>query len=467
MLSLADRLTVPQFFFNEKHIGGADDLIKFVDEVEKGGEYDTFYDYYNQKIKKLPDPKDKRLQVPTSPPVVEKPPPPRSNEKSVKLPNGTMTSVLDITLQLREILPAENLRYKMTIYRKSFTGIKAVQLFKKHFNLPTDEDAVKFGNVLIDHKILKHVVGDHKFKNEGLYYRLQCYDEPAVLNSFRVWNERVDSDSMALLKRLKRLLGKVGSAVTDGDGLVDYQNAHKNKNYPIFEEAVCELQGVDMGKMGRDTRLAFGINLYNLMIKYAFMKVGIGTTSYSRGAFFSIVKFNVGGNLFSFQDLENGILRGNKRPVLGLKPQLSSNDPRSHLVLTEPDNRIHFALNCGAKSCPPVKNFSATAIDEELRIVAQAFAEQEENVKIFEETNTISLNKILSWYRSDFARSNNELPEKVLPFLRGGKKAKLHEMIKSGQPIKVKFNVYDWGTNASNFVPFESSALKANVSALA
>jgi len=31
-------------------------------------------------------------------------------------------------------------------------------------------------------------------------------------------------------------------------------------------------------------------------------------------------------------------------------------------------NRIHFALNCGAKSCPPIKEFSAEAVDEELRI---------------------------------------------------------------------------------------------------
>lgn len=116
---------------------------------------------------------------------------------------------------------------------------------------------------------------------------------------------------MNLLKRLKKLLGKVETAVTNDEGLIDYKNAHKNEYYPVFEEAVCELQGVNMGKLDDKTRLAFGINLYNLMIKNLFMKVGIGSLTLARGAFFSDVKFNVGGDILSFNDLENGVLRGN------------------------------------------------------------------------------------------------------------------------------------------------------------
>jgi glutaredoxin 3 len=75
MLSLADRLTVPQFFFNEAHIGGADDLIDFVDNVEKEKKYATALEYYDKEVKGKPDPTDARLQLPTTPPVVEKPPP--------------------------------------------------------------------------------------------------------------------------------------------------------------------------------------------------------------------------------------------------------------------------------------------------------------------------------------------------------------------------------------------------------
>lgn len=463
MLSLADRLTVPQFFFNEAHIGGADDLIDFVDNVEKEKKYATALEYYDKEIKGKPDPTDPRLQVPTTPPVVEKPPPPRDNEKSVSMPDGTKATVLDVTIQLDKLLTHQDLKHNFTVYKNSVKGTEAIDAFKDMFGLKTDSEAIEFGNMLIETKIMKHVTGDHGFKKENLFYRLQCYETPNVLNSFRIWTERVDPDSMSLLKRLKKLLGKVESAATDNQGLLNYKNAHKNENWSLFEEAVCELQGVNMGLMKRDMRLAFGINLYNLMIKYAFMKVGIGSSNAARGAFFSGVKIDIGGDILSFNDLEHGILRGNKKPAFGLKNQLSNSDPRARLALPEPDCRIHFALNCGAKSCPPVKNFSTAAIEEELRIVAQAFCEQEDNVRIDENNNAIHLTKILSWFGVDFAPSNKELPAKVATFLRGENKAKLEKMISSGKPVAVNFNTYDWGTNASEFVPFESGFLAPNV----
>jgi len=466
MLSLADRLTVPQFFFNEQHIGGADDLIAFVDDIEKKGT--PFQNYYEKEILGRKFSTDERLQVPTTPPVQIEPPPPRPNEKSIVLPDGTTKmSVLEMTEKLRDILTPNDLRFNLTIYKNAFTGIKAVKAFMDHFGIEDAQKAVEFGNSLMkEHKLLRHVADDHhKFLNEGMYYRLQCHAQPSVLNSFRIWNERIDPDAMSLLKRLKKLLGNIESAVTnEDDGSVDYASAYKIKNYPIFEDAVCELQGVDIGAMDRNTRLAFGINLYNLMIKYAFMKVGIGSSSASsRNTFFSNVQINVGGDILSF-NLEHGVLRGNAKPAYSLSAQFSRNDKRARLAIDNPDCRIHFALNCGARSCPPVKNFTADAIDEELRIVAQSFAEQDDQVQISD--GKLHLTKILSWFRSDFAPSNKELPNKVVTFLRGKKKEKLQQMIDDSKSIPIVFNEYDWGTNASNFVPYDNSILTVNSKSL-
>lgn len=206
---------------------------------------------------------------------------------------------------------------------------------------------------------------------------------------------------------------------------------------------------------------AFGINVYNLMIKYAFMKLGIGNTDIARAAFFTGVRFNLGGYFFSFQDLENGILRGNRRAPYALSAQIGRNDPRAKFVMRDVDCRIHFALNCGALSCPPVKSFTAEGIEEELRIVAMAFCEDDNNVHVDAENHTVSLSKILFWYRADFANSDQELPKKVLEFLRGDKKEKLQKMLESEKVITVVYNHYDWGTDASNFVPFDSGTLKA------
>ena len=43
-------------------------------------------------------------------------------------------------------------------------------------------------------------------------------------------------------------------------------------------------------------------------------------------------------------------------------------DPRLEHALEEVEPRIHFALNCGAKSCPPIKTFTNADIDNELKL---------------------------------------------------------------------------------------------------
>ena len=60
MLSMSDRLTVPQVFFNEKHIGGADDtfavLSRWFTDTAK-----TALEHYQQDVGDLPDPTEPRL----------------------------------------------------------------------------------------------------------------------------------------------------------------------------------------------------------------------------------------------------------------------------------------------------------------------------------------------------------------------------------------------------------------------
>ena len=52
--------------------------------------------------------------------------------------------------------------------------------------------------------------------------------------------------------------------------------------------------------------------------------------------------------------------------------QLNSDDRRNCLVL-DLDPRIHFALNCGAKSCPPIRVYSPPNLDSQLNRAAASF----------------------------------------------------------------------------------------------
>ena len=194
------------------------------------------------------------------------------------------------------------------------------------------------------------------------------------------------------------------------------------------------------------------------------MKVGIGTTDISRFNFFNGVSFQIGPDVLSFQDLENGVLRANRKPPFALSAQFGSKDSRQRLSMSSVDCRIHFALNCGANSCPPVKDYTAEGIEDELRIVAQAFCEDDSHVRVVEAEGAVYLSSIFKWYREDFATSNSELPKAVLRFLRGAKKSALERMISNRGTVKVHFNTYDWSTNASDFEPFSGGNVKANTS---
>ena len=65
----------------------------------------------------------------------------------------------------------------------------------------------------------------------------------------------------------------------------------------------------------------------------------------------------------SLNDLEHGILRSNTRPPYHItKPPFGMIDSRKKLCIKKFGHHIHFALNNGAKSCPPVKKYSAVVL---------------------------------------------------------------------------------------------------------
>ena len=64
--------------------------------------------------------------------------------------------------------------------------------------------------------------------------------------------------------------------------------------------------------------------------------------------------YNVGGLLFTLDEIEHGVLRCNKGHPKDEKPMFTD-EARKSLSLSFLDPRIHFALNCGATSCPPIR----------------------------------------------------------------------------------------------------------------
>jgi hypothetical protein len=166
--------------------------------------------------------------------------------------------------------------------------------------------------------------------------------------------------------------------------------------------------------------------------------------------FFNQTSYIIGGHVYSLNDMESGVLRANRKPVAALRRPFPANDPRLDVSLKEPEPRIHFALVCGARSCPPIKLYSPDNVNEELNIATEAFLEGDQCV-VDPNRREVTLSMILKWYKVDFGNNNEELLRWVVGHLpQGEKKNTLKRMVEGGAgQVKVKFMTYNWDLNSS------------------
>lgn len=150
---------------------------------------------------------------------------------------------------------------------------------------------------------------------------------------------------------------------------------------------------------------SFWINTYNgavtdLIITLA-LAAGVRRSVKEVGRFFEVKYLRVADVPLSLDDIEHGFLRANQRHPAGLLPPLLCRPHLKAWMVRRTDPRIHFALNCGGRSCPPMEIYTEAEIDRQLDRATTAFLKTE--VEIDPERSIIRANPILRWYRADFA----------------------------------------------------------------
>ncbi|PJJ75014.1 uncharacterized protein DUF547 [Thermoflavifilum aggregans] len=175
---------------------------------------------------------------------------------------------------------------------------------------------------------------------------------------------------------------------------------------------------------------AFWLNLYNAFVQILLQD---DTTAYRhRSAFFSRKSITVAGHLLSLDDIEHGMLRHSKiKWSLGYLNKPFPSAFEKALRVNKVDYRIHFALNCGARSCPPIAFYDPVHIDQQLDLATQNYLYNE--VKYDSVRNILYLPAIMGWFRHDF----------------GGKQhmialvSQLGFLPRNADP-KIRFKKYDW-----------------------
>lgn len=177
------------------------------------------------------------------------------------------------------------------------------------------------------------------------------------------------------------------------------------------------------GALPDDEAMAFWINMYNAWTLKLILTTYPELSSIKElGTFFSSPwdkKFVViGGKTLSLGEIEHKILREQFK-----------------------DPRIHFAINCASKSCPPLlpEAYRGETLSAQLDGATRAFINQEANTRL--QGGKLTVSRIFKWYKKDF---DNDIPGYVGRYATGPLKEALE---KTKAPVEVTFMKYDWSLN--------------------
>ncbi len=184
-------------------------------------------------------------------------------------------------------------------------------------------------------------------------------------------------------------------------------------------------------------KTAFWLNLYNGFTQ-VLLKQNPGQYK-TRNAFFSSKQIQIAGQQLSLDEIEHGILRHSK--IKWSEGYLAKPFPsvfEKDFRVKKLDYRIHFALNCGAKSCPPIAFYDPDQIDKQLNVAVKTYLKGE--CTFNQAKNSISVPALMSWFRHDF----------------GGKQG-IYKILKQNKIIPadthpaIHFNKYNWTLFLNNY----------------
>jgi hypothetical protein len=162
----------------------------------------------------------------------------------------------------------------------------------------------------------------------------------------------------------------------------------------------------------KEEKMAYWINAYNaftlklIVDNYPTKSI----MNFDGGKTWDVRRIKLGNQKYSLNNIENDILR----------PQFK-------------DARIHFAVNCAAKGCPPLWNhaFTAENLEATLEARTKAFVNNPKYNEIH--TNDVKISKIFEWYAADFGDIKNFLNQHSKTWIK--------------RSASVVFMDYDWGLN--------------------
>jgi len=205
------------------------------------------------------------------------------------------------------------------------------------------------------------------------------------------------------------------------NGVVNYAGFKADENR--LDQYLKILEQVDPEQLPREEQFAFYINAYNAWT------IKLILTGYP--------------GVKSIKDLGSLLQSPWKKEFVRIHGKTLSLDDIEHSILRPrfKDPRMHFAIVCASRSCPPLisEPYRGATLDAQLTRVTSDFLNGPSNSRL--EGNTLWVSSIFKWFAEDF---NKDVVGFYLKYAQGDLKQKLEA---SRGRIEVKYMDYDWSLN--------------------
>jgi len=179
---------------------------------------------------------------------------------------------------------------------------------------------------------------------------------------------------------------------------------------------------------------AFWINIYNAYFQILRKDHGLVKPDIYRKK-----SFVIAGIKLSLDDVEHGILRKYRyKYSLGFFQNIFASRTIKKLAVDQVDYRIHFALNCGAKSCPPIAFYTVDLLEQQLNMATINFLESE--TEFDDQNRVVYTTALFKWFLGDFGG------------MSGIRKIYKTQLGKNVDSYQIKFKEYSWEEELDNYV---------------
>jgi len=199
-------------------------------------------------------------------------------------------------------------------------------------------------------------------------------------------------------------------------GKVDYLQIFQEKEE--ITSLSKYLYNSDITDFSESKTLAFYINAYNLLVIKSVIDNFPINSPKERGNFFNNNLHLIAGSELSLDQLESKIFQLN-------------NDPR-----------IHFALVCGAKGCPPLKSivYQEDKLEMQLDQKTKSAINNKSFIRPNPEIKKVRVSEIFNWYKSDFINDNQTIIQYINQY----------RVNKIPKNYKLDYYDFDWALNGKS-----------------